>query len=365
LDFEWRFNNSTSKELLERAATRFGSNDYTLLLGTPTLAVQTAQCSESHSCVYIGEDNVITTNVCTLNERLGHPIEVRLCGPGALGPGEAGLILLDPPWYFDFWRPMLRAAAYACRAGGHVLLSLPPVGTNSHAGDDRIRLIKLFAKLSLNIVSITPNAIYYDTPFFEANALAAKGYPNIPSSWRRGDLVVLEKAHQTADFELGFLARQRGWHEVVIDRMRLFITKRMPRCDTAMDELRSIVPGDILPSVRRTDPRRQHADVWTSGNRIFATGRPDLVRIAALIASSCSLIDDWDRLSKTEKDAVVRLRYVLGELAIKERAEERRCGFEEAACPALSKSRSGILRITSHLTRSGGPISHAQSRRRR
>jgi dihydroorotase-like cyclic amidohydrolase len=36
--------------------------------------------------------------------------------------------------------------------------------------------------------------------------------------------------------------------------------------------LRSIVPGDILPSVSRRDPRRANADVWTSGNRIFACG---------------------------------------------------------------------------------------------
>ena len=30
------------------------------------------------------------------------------------------------------------------------------------------------------------------------------------------------------------------------------------------------VPGDILDSVSRRDPRRAKADVWTSGNRIFA-----------------------------------------------------------------------------------------------
>src|SRR5207248_3620298 len=33
--------------------------------------------------------------------------------------------------------------------------------------------------------------------------------------------------------------------------------------------LRSLVPGDILPTVSRRDPRRKNATVWTSGNRIF------------------------------------------------------------------------------------------------
>ena len=34
--------------------------------------------------------------------------------------------------------------------------------------------------------------------------------------------------------------------------------------------LKSLVPGDILPTVSRRDPRRQQVDVWTSGNRVFA-----------------------------------------------------------------------------------------------
>jgi hypothetical protein len=42
-----------------------------------------------------------------------------------------------------------------------------------------------------------PDAISYDMPYFEANALAAAGYPNVPKTWRRGDLFVLEKARNT------------------------------------------------------------------------------------------------------------------------------------------------------------------------
>ena len=87
--------------------------------------------------------------------------------------------------------------------------------------------------------------------------------------------------------------------------MRLFITKKTPRRDTALDELRSIVPGDILPTVRRTDPRRKRADIWTSGNRIFATGHPDLVRIAAR-AAAAGVLDEPSRLTDIENDAITR-----------------------------------------------------------
>ena len=255
LDFEWRFSRSTGKDLLSRAASYCGANNRILLLGTPTLATVAPKSLQGHSCIYIGEDNAITRHVSATNERVAEPLDVRFCGPGALLPNEATVVVLDPPWYFDFLRPMLRAAAYVCRSGGSILVSLPPIGTNSHVADDRVQLFKLFAKLSLNLLSIMPDAISYDMPYFEANALAAAGYPNVPKTWRRGDLFVLEKARNAVDFDLGFSARRRGWHEVVIGRMRLFITKKTPRYDTRMDELRSIVPCDVLATVRRTDPR--------------------------------------------------------------------------------------------------------------
>ena len=108
--------------------------------------------------------------------------------------------------------------------------------------------------------------------------------------------------------------------------MRLFITKKAPRHDTAMDELRSIVSGDVLATVRRTDPYRKHADIWTSGNRIFASGRPDLVRIAAAAAAAGGVIEEPNCLSEAERDAIARCSYALGVLAIKEHSEERGAG---------------------------------------
>jgi hypothetical protein len=343
--------------LLTRAACYCSTNDRILLLGTPTLAAMASKVLHSQTCIYIGEDNAITRQVAAVNERIAEQPQVRFCSPGALSPNQAAVVVLDPPWYFDFLRPMLRAAAYACCAGGHILVSLPPIGANSHAAEDRVQLFKLFAKLSVNILSIVPDAIHYDTPYFEENALAASGYPNVPKTWRRGDLFVLEKARNAVDFELGLPTRQRGWHEVVIGRMRLFVTKKEPCHDAAMHELRSIVAGDVLPTVRRADPRRKHANVWTSGNRIFTAARPDLVRIAALAAAAGGAIDESIRLTEIEKDAVVRISYALGELAIKEHFEERRSEFKEAACRTLPfRSRSVSLPTTSRLMRSGASI---------
>jgi hypothetical protein len=249
---------------------------------------------------------------------------------------------------------MMRAAAFACQPGGHVLVSLPPIGTNSHVADDRARFLRVAASLSLNLRKLDDAAILYDTPYFEANALLAKGYPNTPKAWRSGDLFVLEKAHESRSIELMRTSRAREWHEVVINRMRLFIKKAAETSDTDVANLISIVPGDILPSVKRTDVRRKQAQVWTSGNRIFATKRPDLVLIAAEIAAGDYPLEQENRLSQADRDAVLRLSYTLGELAMREQAEERRGKFQEPPClQNRPKSKSVISPRMRRLTRSG------------
>ena len=102
LDFEWRFNRGAGKDLLTRAAFYCGADDRILLLGTPTLAAMAPRAVQGQSYVYIGEDNAITRHVSTVNERMAEPLEVRLCGPGALRPNEAGVVGVIRPGSLTF-----------------------------------------------------------------------------------------------------------------------------------------------------------------------------------------------------------------------------------------------------------------------
>jgi hypothetical protein len=262
---------------------------------------------------------------------------------------EAGLVILDPPWYFDFIRPMLAAAAVACRPGGHILLSAPSIGSASSAAEDRSNIMHYVERLSLDIVAIQPVTLTYETPFFEANALAAAGVSGAPSSWRRGDLFVLCKRNNAPPIGLVIPTRKSRWHELVIGRMRVFVTRDPPRMASGFG-LCSIVPGDVLPSISRRDPRRRKAGVWTSGNRIFGT--PDLVVLAGGRVSRFPSGDTGTsiQLSTGERDEVERLSYALLDLALHEEAEERRGHPEETPCRngALNSPVSSIASRTTN-----------------
>ncbi|CCJ05607.1 hypothetical protein [Methylocystis sp. SC2] len=279
LDYEWRFTPDAARSLLSRAADLTPSGGNFLLFGTPGLAVEALTLPVGRRLAFLAENNGVTDRVFALNQATGSPLSIGSCS-GGLPREAADAVFLDPPWYLDFVRPMLAAAAHACRPGGVVLISLPPDGARPSAEADRQTAIAFARRLGLAAIEYSPLAIAYETPFFERNALAAVGiYP--PPHWCRGDLIVFRKMRASTRPPPASSGRRRDWTEVVIGRMRLFIRGGgEARSDDA--SLISLVDGDILPTVSRRDPRRRAANVWTSGNRIFHTDNPQLVLEAAI-----------------------------------------------------------------------------------
>lgn len=321
LDYEWRFTADASRALLNRAADLTPSGGDVLLFGTPGLAAEALTLPIGRRLALLVEPNSVTDRLLALNQATGSPLAIAFCS-GGLPRESADAVLLDPPWYLDFVRPMLSAAAHACRTGGHILISLPPDGARPTAEDDRQAVFALSRRLGLALVEHAPLSIAYETPFFERNALRAAGI-STPPQWRRGDLVVFRKLTM-ATLPPPSSQRIRMWTEVSVGRMRLFIGKG-GTATVGAAELNSIVAGDILPSVSRRDPRRSAVNVWTSGNRVFRTGNPQLVLEAAISCSGEPVGSGiqprlWDTLD--EREAVERVAAELRDLAALEAAEE-------------------------------------------
>lgn len=322
LDFEWRFSNETSRALLEQAHELMGPNGECVLFGTPGVALASLDVDRG-GVSFIGENNTVTRRLMRLREATQHTLDIRYCTSG-IANECADVIVLDPPWYLDFVRPMLSAAAAQCREGGFLLASLPPEGARSDGAGERARTLRFAERVGLRLETTYPLALTYSTPFFEANALAVQGV-RVPHDWRRGDLVVLRKIGTTQrSFSMESVRRER-WIDVEIDRMRLFVRRDGP-CAAGEAELRSLIDGDVLDAVSRRDPIRKRATVWTSGNRVFATDNADAVIDAALsLAGAEKGLSQQPVLpvSSADRDAQDRLSYSLQALADKEALEER------------------------------------------
>lgn len=278
LDYEWRFTPNAARALLDGAAALTHPGDDLLLFGAPGLAAEALTLPIGRRIAFLAESNSVTDRIVALNRAIGEPLDIAFCS-GRLPRESADAVILDPPWYLDFVRPMLAAAAHACRPKGVVLIGLPPDGARPSAKADREAVIAFAQRLGLVLVDHAPLSIRYETPFFERNALRAVGICP-PPQWRRGDLIVFRKTRASLRPPASS-GRCRDWIEVGIGRMRLFIRDAgESRSDGA--HLASLVEGDILPTVSRRDRRRGAANIWTSSNRIFRADSPQLVLEAAL-----------------------------------------------------------------------------------
>ena len=322
LDFEWRFSFQTARLLLDRAVELCRPGEEILLFGTPGVALQSLSRPQIRPTTFFGEENSVTRRLILLNREIDCPISIQFCSSITKPRGGASVVILDSPWYLDHIRPMLATAAAVCNLGGNILISLPPDGTRPSAAEDRVRVLMFADRLGLRAVETHALALTYEMPFFEKNALAACGL-QVRDFWRRGDLVVFRKVVDKNSPIIAGAGRKGSWREIEIGRMRLLI-----RHDAASNKgqvLQRLVGGDILPTVSRRDRRRTQVQVWTSGNRVFASSAPDLLITAALVASG-DPIDSNIQSSMQECYEATELSHALRALAEIEAKEEALTG---------------------------------------
>ena len=260
LDFDWRFTRPTVEVIWETIGDLASPQASVALLGTPSLAA--ASRPNSIGAVTLFERN--PNHYGSLSDGITFT-----CCDVVRDPITAAgnsVVVADPPWYEAETISFLWTAATLSKAGGHVLLSLPPVETRPGITEERERIVAAAAGFGLTLVRLTEAVLRYRTPFFETNATNAAG-ADVPPDWRLGDLAVFLRT----DVECGVrptMEPEPTWTERSLGLTR-FKLRATTATGFASPVLLSIVPGDILPSVSRRDPRRKDASVWTSGNRIY------------------------------------------------------------------------------------------------
>ena len=262
LDFDWRFTESTTTSLWQLAHVLAESAERIVLLGTPSLAKRATE-----DRVWNGPVLLFDKNAAGFQKATGavEAIEFDILHNVPSGP-SAALVFADPPWYEDEMKSFLWCSAAFCRVGGHIAMSIPPPDTRPGISEERVRIEQAANAFGLRLVRIIPSALRYETPFFEANAMRAAGTPQ-SHDWRRGDLALyIREGHflgKRPEFSIADL-----WTERTIGSTRIRL-KGGPSLGFGNPVMCTIVPGNILPSVSRRDPRRTHVNVWTSGNRVF------------------------------------------------------------------------------------------------
>ena len=273
LDYDWRFADQTVNQLLSQCESITMPGQALALLGVPTVLRAAHENAFDREMILLDASGTTVDLLASVTSGRALKCDL-LIDP--LPPLVAGAVISDPPWYLEEMRAFLWVAARICLVGGHILMSVPPIGTRPTIEAEREELFAWSEQLGLKLLSLEPSVLIYQSPLFEANALKVEGIPIMSHDWRRGDLALFSLETKIDVPRPVHSSSIHSWVEECVDGIRWRIRRRE---SSAFDDpkLISIVPGDVLPSVSRRDARRMHADVWTSGNRVFRSeGRQTL-----------------------------------------------------------------------------------------
>ncbi|AIF85382.1 hypothetical protein NTE_03354 [Candidatus Nitrososphaera evergladensis SR1] len=276
LDFDWRFSERGIKCAMHHCKIYSKKGDMICLLGAPSLFHESSQLPDRKFIL-------VDRNPTIASSKTGKSFYRCDLIREKLPKVSAKLVFADPPWYLEEIKSFLWAATQICEIDGHVLIVLPPVGARPGIHQEIKSVFQWARKLGLTLLDFLSGELKYQSPFFERNALRIQGINAIPSDWRKGDLAIFSKT-KMRDVSRPRSSAKEPWREINVKGVRILI--RNDKSNSYLDpSLISIVPSDILDSVSRRDSRRDLADVWTSGNRIFACkGRNILITILEALA---------------------------------------------------------------------------------
>ena len=266
LAFDWRYTRDTAGELLERVVASTDPTGTVGLLGSPSVYEMAGIREAPRQFILLDQNGSLS-----------------IIGPQSLAGGifrrcdmlhdaidlpEVQAVLADPPWYEEETLAFLRTAARICADLGKVLLSSAPNGVRPGIQEERDRIVRAAKESGLTFLGTEPHVLSYATPFFEHNALRAAGFAHVMPNWRRGDLLTFQRAGDSLSGPTNPMLLVPEWVQFDVRGATIWVR---PRDQQGFIDpgLVPVVPGDILPTVSRRDVRREAADVWTAGNRIY------------------------------------------------------------------------------------------------
>jgi len=266
LDFDWRFTDATVEYLLKSCKELTAFNDTIVLLGTPSLFRAGLTLSWQRSMILL-EANATMTNSLNSSVSRSQVVQSDLL-KDEIQMQSASAVMMDPPWYPEHIQSFLWSACQFSHLGGHIFVSLPPIGTRPGIEREWKDTLTWANRLGLELVRREELSLSYLTPVFERNAFKVAGIPAVERDWRRGDLAIFSRKNLTQIPRPKVSRQEDVWAEVNLLGVRIRV-RPWSGSEFENPKLLPILPGDVLTTVSRRDPRRQLADIWTSGNRIF------------------------------------------------------------------------------------------------
>lgn len=272
LDFEWRNSTASLNYLINQVQEMNSVTDRILFLGMPTLFAMACIKDIPQKVTLVERNKPIVKGLAKINadkERF-QILEADIFTVAPKTIGKYYSVFMDPPWYSPHFYQFMWLAAQCVEVGGIIGISLPPINTRPDIDKERIEWFSFCQKHGLCLENLYAQQLHYAMPFFEFNAFRSAGIKDILPFWRKGDLALFRKVHSDTHARPTIDEKSPEWYEKEIDTVRIRV--KIERSEVKNKDaliFKHLIKGDILPTISSRDKRRDSANVWTSGNRIF------------------------------------------------------------------------------------------------
>jgi len=311
LDFDWRFTVEGRENLISQICRHTTADSKLALLGTPTIFQELAKLRPR---TYLFDRNPALKAVFSSSHLESSIVNCDLRSPLKMDSRDFDFVLVDPPWYPDYYEAFINRAKELLRLNGILFVSVLPWLTRPGASVDRTLVVQHAFERGFDIIAAVPGILRYEAPRFEKAALETVGIE--VSSWRRGDLFVFRNVGELTPEPRRSDIDESSWHRFVLGTVQVLVIEGS---GVGEFEFSAVAPdGPVLPSVSRRSSLRRQIHIWTSGNLAYATTRPEVVRYCLeRLQGGQSLTDVLATASRELRltdSEVGRLSIILGEL---------------------------------------------------
>ena len=282
---EWYFTEGCAQSLASLLTLRQGKS---LFVGLPTVALAASQLSRRFLLVDANPFNATRFPKLAACSKLfvGDILRAGLSLP------PVDLVAFDPPWYLEDFQAWLVAAARLTRIGGVIAFPLFLSLLRPTASTERERILELAA--TFGFVEIARQAITYETPLYEREALRSAGIMDA-GNWRLADLVIIRKVKTHRE---SYWSRVRATASSAFNSWLPFLIANqvvLLRKTSATSHAKLIAPiigtkQFTYDTVSARDPRRGRIGIWTSHNRVAEISDSRVLsRLLASVSSGVSL----------------------------------------------------------------------------
>jgi len=276
LDFEWRNSTASLDYLIEQVQDLNTVNDNILFLGMPTLFATACLKDIPQKITLVDRNKPVIKRLSKLNNNKEQfkIIEADIFKVMPSKVGNFHCVIMDPPWYSEYFFQFMWLATQCVEVGGIVGISLPPINTRPNIDQERIDWFSFCQTQGLYLENLYMHKLQYVMPFFEFNAFRAAGIKDISPFWRHGDFALFRKIRSNIYERPRFKENKSEWIEKEIDGVRIRVKAENTNNTEEGLSIQNLVKNDILKTVSTRSELREKANIWTSGNRIYNVNNP-------------------------------------------------------------------------------------------